>query len=139
MSLRDGLSARGFDFDSRTFCSWAWSHLLPTEEAMDRTLEIVRRFPSGSEIVSEYGIALELLSREERELIAAADARKKTIGMNEPTFTRFTPAEVEAKLRRIGFSEAIDFSHEEAEDRYFKDRRDGLTFDLASHLMRAIV
>lgn len=139
MSLSDGLNACGFDFDSRTFCSWLGVTHYLTEEAIDRTLEVVRGLPKGSEIVFEYAIALELLSREEQEQIAEAELRKKTMGINEPTLTRFTPSQVQAKLRQIGFSEAIDLSTEDAHERYFKGRQDGLAADPAAHLMRAIV
>jgi methyltransferase (TIGR00027 family) len=138
-SLTDGLSGCGFDFKSRTFCSWLGVTYYLTEEAIDRTLEAVRQLPSGSEIVFEYAIALELLSREEREQIAADEVRKKNLGIREPTLTRFTPALLLAKLRRIGFSEAIDFSTEDAQERYFRGRRDGLAADPSFHLMRAIV
>jgi methyltransferase (TIGR00027 family) len=139
ISLSDALHECGFDFGSQTFCSWLGVTYYLTEEAVDRTLEVVHRLPRGSEIVFEYAIALELLPPEEKEQIAAAEARKRTMGINEPTVTRFMPTELEAKLRRIGFSEVHDFSHVEAQERYFKDRRDGLAADQANHLMRAIV
>ncbi|MGO9604439.1 MAG: class I SAM-dependent methyltransferase [Candidatus Binataceae bacterium] len=138
-SLSDALRECGFDFGSGTFCSWLGVTYYLTEEAIDRTLEIVRRLPSGSEIVFEYVIALELLSREEQEEIAADEASKRAMGINEPALSRFTPAQLETKLRSIGFSEAMDFSTEDAEERYFQGRRDGLSADPTFHLMRAIV
>lgn len=139
MSLTDGLRACGFDFDSPTFCSWLGVSYYLTGEAIDRTLEVAHRLPSGSEIVFEYMIALELLSRKQTEQIAEAEVRNQTMGINEPTLTRFTPAQLHAKLRRIGFSEAIDFATEDAQQRYFQGRRDGLAADPAAHLIRAIV
>ncbi|HKN00304.1 MAG TPA: class I SAM-dependent methyltransferase [Candidatus Binataceae bacterium] len=138
-SLSDALRECGFDFGSGTFCSWLGVTYYLTEEAIDRTLEIVRRLPSGSEIVFEYALALELLSREEQEEIAADEASKKAMGINEPALSRFTPVQLNAKLRWIGFSEAMDFSPEDAQQRYFQGRRDGLSADPAYHLMRAIV
>ncbi len=108
-----------------------------TEEGIDRTLEVVRRLPSGSEIVFEYAIALELLPPEEKEQIAAGEAQRGRWG--EPTVTRFVPTELQARLHRIGFSQVQDFTHEDGQERYFKDRRDGLAADPATHLMRAIV
>jgi methyltransferase (TIGR00027 family) len=138
-SLSDALRESGFDFGSETFCSWLGVSYYLTEEAIDRTLEVVHRLRSGSEIVFEYAMTLELLPPGEKEQIAATEARKRTMGINEPTLSRFMPTELEAKLRRIGFSEAHDFSHTDAQERYFKDRRDGLAADKTFHLMRAIV
>jgi methyltransferase (TIGR00027 family) len=139
ISLSDALRECGFNFGSHTFCSWLGVTYYLTEDAIDRTLEIVHQLPSGSEIVFEYAIALELLPPEEKELVAEAEARKKAMGINEPTLTRFMPTDLEAKLRRIGFSEVHDFSDEDAQERYFKGRQDGLAADPSTHLMRAIV
>ncbi len=136
-SLSDGLRECGFDFGSETFCSWLGVTYYLTEEGIDRTLEVVRRLPSGSEIVFEYAIALELLPPEEKEQIAAGEAQRGRWG--EPTVTRFVPTELQARLHRIGFSQVQDFTHEDGQERYFKDRRDGLAADPATHLMRAIV
>ena len=138
-SLRDALATHECDFGAQTFCSWLGVSYYLTEEAIDRTLETVRQLPSGSEIGFEYAIALELLSREAQEEITADEASKKAMGINEPCRSRFTPAEINAKLRRRGFSQAIDFSAVDAHQRYFQGRRDGLSADPAYHLMRAIV
>jgi methyltransferase (TIGR00027 family) len=139
LSLNDALRSSGFDFDSPTFCSWLGVTYYLSEEAIDRTLEVICLLPRGSEIVFEYMIPLEMLSSSEQEEIAADEIRKKAMGINEPILTRFMPAELTAKLRRMGFSEATDFSHEHGQERYFKDRHDGLAPDPAYHLMRAIV
>ena len=136
-SLSNALGECGFDFGARTFCSWLGVTYYLTDEAIDRTLEIVRRLPRGSEIVFEYAIPPELLSREQQEQIAADEA--ELMGIKEPVLSRFTPAEVEGKLQWVGFSKAIDFSTEDAQVRYFQGRRDGLSADLSFHLMRAIV
>jgi hypothetical protein len=50
------------------------------------------------------------------------------------------PANIEAKLRRIGFSQLIALTAEDAQERYFKNRRDGLAAQIGVYgLMRAIV
>ena len=136
-SLSDSLGECGFDYGARTFCSWLGVTYYLTEEAIDRTLEIVRRLPRGSEIVFEYAIPPELLSREQQEQVAADEA--ELIRIKEPVLSRFTPAEVEANLHRIGFSKAMDLLTEDAQARYFQGRRDGLSADPSFHLMRAIV
>lgn len=108
-SLSDALCECGFGFGSPTFCAWLGVTHYLTEEAIDRTLEIVCRLPSGSEIVFEYALTLELLSRDQQEEIAEAEARKKAMGIKEPSLSRFTPAEIVAKLQRIGFSKGWIF------------------------------
>jgi methyltransferase (TIGR00027 family) len=139
MSLHDALRSTGFDFDSPTFCSWLGVTYYLSEEAIDRALEVIRLLPRGSEIVFEYITSLEMLSSPAQEEIAADEIRKKAMGINEPILTSFTAAELAAKLRRMGFSEVTDFSHENGQERYLKNRYDGLTADPAYHLMRAIV
>lgn len=84
-SLSDALCECGFDFGSPTFCAWLGVTHYLTEEAIDRTLEIVCRLPSGSEIVFEYALTLELLSRDQQEEFAEAEARKKAMGIKEPS------------------------------------------------------
>jgi hypothetical protein len=44
----------------------------------------------------------------------------------EPFQTFFVPAELEAELRRIGFVSFEDLGTEEINERYLKDRSDGL-------------
>jgi methyltransferase (TIGR00027 family) len=139
LSLNDGLRSSGFDFNSPTFCSWLGVTYYLSEEAINKALEVIRLMPRGSEIVFEYMIPSEMLPSSEQEEIAADEIRKKAMGINEPILTRFVPAELSAKLRRTGFSEVTDFSHEDGQERYFKDRHDGLATDPAYHLMRAIV
>lgn len=139
MSLNDALRSTGFDFDSPTFCSWLGVTYYLSEEAIDRALEVIRLLQRGSEIVFEYMIPLEMLPNSAQEEIAADEIRKKAMGINEPILTRFIPAELAAKLRRMGFSEVTDFSDENGQERYFRNRYDGLAADPAYHLMRAIV
>jgi methyltransferase (TIGR00027 family) len=139
MSLGDGLRTCGFDLQSRTFCSWLGVTHYLTEEAIDMTLEFVRRLPRGSEIVFEFKVAFEALSTAEEERDAAA-ARRAASLTGEPTLSRFMPANIEAKLRRIGFSQLIALTAEDAQERYFKNRRDGLAAQIGVYsLMRAIV
>lgn len=138
-SLKDALRSCVFDFESPTFCSCLGVTYYITEEAIDRVLEVIGLLPRGSEIVFECMIPLEMLSSSEQEEIAADEIRKKAMGIREPILTRFLPVELAAKLRRMSFSEVTDFSYEDGQERYFKDRQDGLAADPAYHLMRAIV
>jgi methyltransferase (TIGR00027 family) len=139
MSLSDGMRVCGFDLDSRTFCSWLGVTHYLTQEAIDMTFEFVRRLPHGSEIVFEFKVAAEALSSAEEKRDAAA-ARKAAAATGEPALSRFVPAELEAKLHRFGFLHVIALSPEDAQERYFNGRRDGLAAERTVYrLMRAIV
>lgn len=139
MSLSGALRECGLDLESRTFCSWLGVTHYLTEEAVERTFEFIRLLPPGSEIVFEFKVAPEALSTSEEER-DAVEVRRASALTGEPTLSRFRPADLEARLRRIGFSQVIALTAEDAQDRYFKDRRDGLAAQIGVYrLMRAIV
>jgi len=48
-------------------------------------------------------------------------------------------ADLKARLRAMGFSEAIHLTPEEANERYLNNRRDGLRVRRGEQLIRAIV
>ena len=117
----------------------AGRHSLSPEEAIDLIFEFVRLLPRGSEIVFEFKVAAEALSSADEEQDAAA-ARKAAAATGEPALSRFMPAQLEAKLHRIGFSQVLALSPEDAQERYFKGRHDGLAAQIGVYrLMRAIV
>jgi hypothetical protein len=57
---------------------------------------------------------------DQQEEIAEAEARKKAMGINEPALSRFTPAEIEAKLQRIGFQKRWIFRRKMRRSATFK-------------------
>jgi methyltransferase (TIGR00027 family) len=57
----------------------------------------------------------------------------------EPWLTRFHPGQIEAKLKAMGFSKVGHLSPEEANQRYFRSRRDALGTLVMEQMMRAIV
>ena len=66
-------------------------------------------------------------------------AARRAAEVGEPWVARFRPAELAAKLRSMGFSEVVHLTPEEAGERYFHHRRDGLKQRSGEQLMRAIV
>jgi methyltransferase (TIGR00027 family) len=118
-SLTDVLRDSGFDFESRTFCSWLGVTHYLSEEVINVTFEFVHLLPRGSEIVFEFKVAAEALSSREEEQDAAWAPSTE-----EPILSRFMPADLEAKLRRIGFSQVIALTPEDAQEHYFEGRRD---------------
>jgi O-methyltransferase involved in polyketide biosynthesis len=59
--------------------------------------------------------------------------------LGEPWLTRFDPAQLAAKLTAMGFSKVLHLSPNDANRRYFRDRRDGLSAWTLEQMMRAIV
>jgi hypothetical protein len=74
---------------------------------------------------------------EDRPLLATATERASSGG--EPFLTRLEPAILRDRLTKMGFSTAIHFTSEIANERYFLGRRDGLRTASWEHLMWATV
>jgi methyltransferase (TIGR00027 family) len=137
VSLQQGLSAAAFDFGAATFLSWLGVTQYLTPEAIGQTLRFVLSLPRGSEIAFEFIVPGDLLPADEAAVFEALAARAADVG--EPWLTRFRPDELRAKLLAMGFCEVIHLTPQEANDRYFRGRRDGLATWSAGQMMRAIV
>ncbi|HYL33978.1 MAG TPA: SAM-dependent methyltransferase [Stellaceae bacterium] len=136
-SLRQALSSTEFRFDHATFCAWLGVTQYLTDAAIDTTLKFLLSLPRGSEIVFSFILPQEELSGVEADAVATAVQKSAEVG--EPWLSRFRPPELIARLRRMGFSEVIHFTPEEADARYLKGRHDGLTGRYGEQSMRAVV
>jgi methyltransferase (TIGR00027 family) len=115
-SLQEGLLRHGVEQDETTFFSWLGVTMYLREPAIDAVLRFVAGFPSGSEIVLTFA------QPPDDKTDSTAWVAARTAAMNEPMISFFTPAAMEIKLRRAGFS-GIDFlSPKESEIRYFSQR-----------------
>jgi methyltransferase (TIGR00027 family) len=136
-SLREALGASGFEFDRVTFCSWLGVTQYLTAAAIEATLGFVLTLPRGSEIVLSFVVPQEALSGIEADAMATAAARAADVG--EPWLSRLHPADVASQLDRMGFSEVVHLTPEQAHERYLKNRRDRLSGRRGEQLIRAIV
>jgi methyltransferase (TIGR00027 family) len=115
-SLQDGLVRQDVALDEPTFFSWLGVTMYLRESAIDAVLRFVAGFPAGSEIVLTFA------QSPDEKADGTAWVAARTAAMNEPMVSFFTPAAMEIKLRRAGFT-GIDFlSPKEAEIRYFSQR-----------------
>jgi len=89
----------------------------------------------GSEIVFSFILPQQALSGIEADAAATAAAKSAEVG--EPWLSRWDPADIAALLRRMGFSEISSLTPEQVQERYLKDRRDGLKARRGERLMRA--
>ncbi|HYH82824.1 MAG TPA: class I SAM-dependent methyltransferase [Longimicrobium sp.] len=114
-TLSHGLARCGVHTAKRTFFSWLGVTMYLTRDAIEATLRTVLSFPKRSGIVFTFAHT-------------ASAASKLAVGSasgGEPWLSYFTPEEVGAMLRSLGFSDASFLSREEAERRYYANRTDG--------------
>jgi len=116
-TLSHGLARCGVHTAKRTFFSWLGVTMYLTREAIEATLRTVLSFPKGSEIVLTYA----------HTDSAASKLAEGSASGGEPWVSYFTPDELGAMLRSLGFSDARFLSREEAERRYYANRTDGFT------------
>ena len=137
MALRDGLAAAGLDFTVPTFFSCLGVTQYLTGASFDLSLKLVLSMPAASEIVFSFVAAAGALSLSER-LFSGLFATIATAN-REPWLTRFDPSQLAAKLIAMGFSKVTHFSDQDANDRYFRGRRDALMVTKVEQMMTAIV
>jgi methyltransferase (TIGR00027 family) len=136
-SLAEGLEAAGFAFDAQTFCSCLGVTQYLTSDAIDATLRFVLSMPPSSEIVLSFVLPQEALSGSEAEMVAIAAQRASQVG--EPWLSRLHPGQLISRLRALGFPRITHLTPDEARERYFRNRRDGLKGRQGEQLMRAVV
>ncbi len=114
-TLAHGLARCGVHTAKRTFFSWLGVTQYLTRDSIEATLRTVLSFPKRSEIVFTFAHTASANSK-----LAQGSA-----SAGEPWISYFTPDELGAMLRSLGFSGASFLSREEAERRYYANRTDG--------------
>jgi methyltransferase (TIGR00027 family) len=135
-SLVEGLRNSGYRPREPGFVSWLAVTQYLTRAAIFDTLRTVASMAPGTEIIFEYYLPGARLDDEDREILKLYGNWAAAQG--EPHLTYFEPAELAAQVKKMGFTEFVDFGPEEADARYCADRRDGLRLRIA-HFMGARV
>jgi O-methyltransferase involved in polyketide biosynthesis len=135
--LADGLRAANFDFGSKTFCSWLGVAQYLTHAAIDGTLQFVLSLPRGSEIVLSFIIPWQEAPAAAVEALVTCARKAAEVG--EPWLSTFRPEDLKAHLRGMGFSDVIHLKPEEAQERYFRNRHEGLEARHGEQSIRATV
>jgi len=99
------------------------------------TLRYVASLPRGSAVVFDYATALSRLSLARRLIVRTVMLRVAAAG--EPWRTFFDPRRLPGELAEIGFSRTEDLGPDAINERFFKDRHDGLRVGEIPRLMRA--
>jgi methyltransferase (TIGR00027 family) len=136
-TLGDGLGSAGFNKKEPAFFSMLGVVIYLTKSAVLGTLKFVASLPSGSEIVFDYCVPPSLLPEGPRSAHESVANRAAALG--EPWITYFDPSALAGELRHMGFGLIEDTGSQEANQRYFKDRSDGLSISGAGRLMKARV
>jgi O-methyltransferase involved in polyketide biosynthesis len=100
-------------------------------------LKLVLSAPARSEIVFSFVASDPILDADDMALAAEFTTRFAAIG--EPWLSRFLHEELVTKLTAMGFSRVFHLSPEEASERYFQNRNDGLTAPILEQMIRATV
>jgi O-methyltransferase involved in polyketide biosynthesis len=112
-----------------------------TRGAIAATLRFVLSLPKQSEIVFNFFRPRESVGAAEAKVWAevAAFIGPLVVARGEPLITRFEPEELQEWLTQLGFAKLYLLSPEQAEERYFVGRHDGLRALQAALLLRATV
>jgi len=119
-SLPAMLSEAGFDAGSRAVVSWIAVTQYIGAEAIDATLGFVRSLPMGTRLVLTYVVPPASLTDLEQQGLKWTMSQAEARG--EPFLTMLTPGEVEALLRRHGFTEVEHFAPADLVARYLPGR-----------------
>ncbi|MEZ4683533.1 MAG: class I SAM-dependent methyltransferase [Caldilineaceae bacterium] len=136
-SLRNALAEASFEFDVPSVFSWLGVTQYITQAAIQSTLEFIRSLPQSSTVVLSFIPIDAVLDEKERQFIA--EFERLAAARGEPFLSRFDPKNLQKLLGYIGFSRVSYLSPEEAQERYFKGRADGLAAPSLEQLMRATV
>jgi methyltransferase (TIGR00027 family) len=137
VSLATALSEGGLKFTTVTFFSMLGVSQYLSEAAFDQTLRFILCLPKGSEIAFSFVASDDVLPADDVVLVQALIAQCAAIG--EPWLSRFLADQLIAKLTETGFSQVFHLTPEKANQRYFQNRRDGLSAAFAEQMIRATV
>ena len=136
-SLAEGLVLSAFDPQAPAFVSWLGVTAYLTRFAIEKTLQFVLSLPSRSRLVFTFMLpisSLHGLDREAMELSTAIAAER-----GEPFISCFETDEMCEWLYGLSFSRVFHLSPEQAQERYFADRTDGLFAPSGAQIMCAHV
>jgi methyltransferase (TIGR00027 family) len=135
-SLRDILSHSSIDFTAPAFFSCLGVLVYLAEDSVKAIFQVTASFPKLSEIVFTFSQG-NLASRDERR--SRPSLAESAAAVGEPWRSYHDPDVLRRELFEIGFSEVSFLSPQEAKDRYYRDRCDGLPPPRRISIARAVV
>ena len=123
-TLAEGLREAGFDASRPAFFSWLGVTMYLERETAMGTFRFIASCGRGSGVTFDYIVPRETLNWTGQLILRAMERRVARAG--EPFRTFFAPEELRDELRRMGFRAIEDLGGAELNERYFKNRADGL-------------
>jgi len=123
-TLAEGLREAGFDASRPAFFSWLGVTMYLERETAMGTFRFIASCGRGSGVTFDYIVPRETLNWTGQLILRAMERRVARAG--EPFRTFFAPAELRDELGRMGFRAIEDLGGAELNERYFKNRADGL-------------
>ncbi len=122
--LGGSLERAGFRADVPTFFSWLGVTMYLTEPQIAAVLRYVASTPRGGGIALDYAVPRDRLPAAQRFLRDLLERRVARAG--EPFRSAADPGEVRTWVTRSGLRPLEDLGRVELNERYFRDRPDGL-------------
>lgn len=135
--LDEQLAACGFEQGSTSFCSVLGVTQYLDRDAIDAVLKFASALKKSSEIVFSFAPPDDELDGPDLE--AAIHSVARTAALGEPWKSRLRASDLIEQLTSLGFCEVFHLKPEQAQQRYFADRRDMLRPPRWEQLMAAIV
>ena len=123
-TLAAGLAQAGLDSGKAAFFGWLGVVPYLTLPGFRATLEAIGKMPSGSSVAFDYSVPPEMLDSVGRTAFDRLAYRVAAAG--EPFKLFFTPPALEQELRGAGFHRFQQLDFNDLNQRYFRDRADGL-------------
>jgi methyltransferase (TIGR00027 family) len=123
-TLAEDLARAGLEAEKPAFFGWMGVAPYLTLEAFRSTLRTIAQLPAGSGVGFDYAVAPETLSAAGR--VAFERLAERVAAAGEPFRLFFTPETMEAELRLAGFTRMEQLDYNRLNERYFRDRSDGL-------------
>jgi len=123
-TLAEGLREAGFDASRPAFFSWLGVTMYLERETAMGTFRFIASCGRGSGVTFDYIVPRETLNWTGQLILRAMERRVARAG--EPFRTFFAPEELRDELGRMGFRTIEDLGGAELNERYFKNRADGL-------------
>jgi methyltransferase (TIGR00027 family) len=123
-TLAEDLAEAGFDASRPAFVGWLGVIPYLPLETVRTTLAAIAALPAGSGVGFDYALSPETLSAVGRTAFDRLAERVAAAG--EPFQLFFMPEGMETELRQAGFQQIEQLNYEGLNERYFKDRADGL-------------
>jgi methyltransferase (TIGR00027 family) len=136
VSLGDGLGASALDFSRPAFFACLGVLVYLSQQAAEAIFRLIAAFPESSEIVFTYSVSSPSLKPEEARRREVLSSMVESMG--EPWRTHFEFDVLEGELKKLGFKVVL-LTAEDAQERYFQGRSDGLHAPNREPLVSAIV